>query len=266
MMQAMGVPPNGQVAIGVAQRAVLQNPGGATGNLGGAAAAGGLAARHIGRSMFRRQILGQTGATLAQGQTGAALPQGQVGTTPPQGQAITPPQVGTTLPPQNQAGTPTLTNNTPNPVAQQLLLAPTFTPIQATAVLDQTNMRVAIPVQQVDGEYILTMVKMGAGQQPAAGLAPEGAAAPAQGAAPPSAELSPLNSTLTRRQSSPNTAAPKGSVIMTMKMIDDMAEVVKWGGQAPVSRMMSEFYREITGRDMPGLNGTLAGAGVKIVV
>lgn len=66
-----------------------------------------------------------------------------------------------------------------------------------------------------------------------------------------------------------NPTAPKGSIVMTMKMIDDMAESVKWAGQAPITRMMSEFYKEVTGKDLGavgGGNGTDADAALRIVV
>jgi hypothetical protein len=46
---------------------------------------------------------------------------------------------------------------TSNPAATKLLLSPTFTPINANLVLDQTNSRLAIAVPQIDGEYILTV-------------------------------------------------------------------------------------------------------------
>ena len=242
MMQAMGVPPTGQVAIAVAQRSVLQNPGGATGNLGGAAT-------QRRRSLFRRQI---------------------------------------------QQGTPTNGNN---PVATQLLLAPTFTPVQANAVLDQANMRIAVPVRQVDGEYILTMQVMGAAQaaQPAAAAAAGASQAPTAAEPKPAAEapkaspsaaaeLKPEgagNSTETAKPEAAakperraddtkdkygETKAPQGTVIMSMKDIDTMADFMTWGGQVAVTKMMSEYVKAQTGMDMVPVNGTSADAGVKITV
>jgi hypothetical protein len=264
MMQAMGVPPTGQVAIAVAQRGVLQNPGGATGNLGGAA----TQRRGLSRGEFRRQIQ-----------------QGQ------------------------QQGTPTNGNN---PVAAQLLLAPTFTPVQANAVLDQANMRIAVPIRQIDGEYILTMQVMGGAQpaqaaqpaqpaQPAAGEgqtptaaepatqssltpaaeAPASSASAAEGEKKkPTMEGSTANSTESakpeRRQENKDSGkdkygldkAPQGAVIMTMKEIDTMVNAVTWGGQVAITKMMSEYVKEQTGKDMaPINNGTeTAEAGTKIVV
>jgi hypothetical protein len=253
MMQAMGVPPTGQVAIAVAQRSVLQNPGGATGNLGGAA----TQRRNLGRSEFRRQI---------------------------------------------QAGTPTNGNN---PVATQLLLAPTFTPIQANAVLDQANMRIAVPVRQIDGEYILTMQVMGGIQaaQPQPAAAGESqtptTAEPQQSATEskkpeaspkPAGELTPGgaggNSTETAKPETarPEEAAakperradkdmygetkpPQGAIIMSMKDIDTMANFMMWGGQVAVTKMMNEYVKAQTGMDMaPINNGTSEDAGVMIIV
>jgi hypothetical protein len=311
MMQAMGVPPNGQVAIAVAQRGVLQNPGGATGNLGGAAAAAAtIARRGLGRGEFRKEVARQIQAATPQAGAQAGTPQAgpQVGT--PQAS----PQVGT---PQagvqtgTQAGTPTINNN--NPVAVKLLLAPTFTPIQANAVLDQTNMRIAIPVRQIDGEFILTMQKMngvqaiqpaaGQGQTPTAveGQAPkaETSARPAEGDARPAessttAEVGKLpgasNSTepatrepakkpelesakkSERRQESNkdkygNEKPPQGAIIMTMKMIDDMAAAVTWGGQAAITEIMSQYVKAQTGNGLESIGNNATEKGTaKIVV
>ncbi|KAJ4344097.1 hypothetical protein N0V95_006341, partial [Ascochyta clinopodiicola] len=120
----MGVPPTGQVAIAVAQRGVLQNPGGATGQLQGAGSP--TQKRGLSRDNFRKEI---TARQINTGNTG------NTGNTNTNNQG-------------NTGGTPTNGNN---PVATQLLLSPTFTPVQANAVLDQANMRIAVPVNQVDG-------------------------------------------------------------------------------------------------------------------
>ncbi|CAO2656355.1 Nn.00g051580.m01.CDS01 [Neocucurbitaria sp. VM-36] len=242
MMQAMGVPPTGQVSVAVAQRGVLQNPGGATGNLGGAAAQ----RRGLSRAGFRKEVARQV-----------------------------------------QAGTPTVNNN---PVATQLLLAPTFTPIQADAVLDQTNMRIAIPVRQVDGEYILTMQVMGGvqaaqpaqpapeGQRPTEGQTPpaeapassssaEGAKPTAEGTSNGTEPAKPE-----RRQESSEkdkygqTKPAQGAVIMTMKMIDDMAQAVIWAGQAPITQMMNDYVKAQTGKGIDSVNNGTSSATAKIVV
>jgi hypothetical protein len=316
MMQAMGVPPTGQVAIAVAQRGVLQNPGGATGQLQGVGAP--TQKRGLSRDNFRKEIAARqinTG-TNNQGNTG---------------------------------GTPTNGNN---PVATQLLLSPTFTPVQANAVLDQANMRIAVPVRQVDGEYILVMQMMGAAAQaapqaapqaaapageaapaaaqpaaapaaqpaaaapaaestarPAAGAEPAASAAPkaatespaaekpaaekpaaekpaaekpasASDSAKPAAEAAKTESSSApeasksepaakpeRRQSSDKKdkyglpEAPLGAVIMSMKQVDEMASMVTWGGQAPITQMMNDYVKAQTGKglDTPK-NGTSTAA------
>lgn len=238
MMQAMGVPPTGSVAIGVAQRSVLQNPGGATANLGGAA----TQRRGLTRSEFRKEVARQ----IQQGSTTST----------------------------------TTTNNNANPVAAQLLLAPTFVPVQANAVLDQANMRIAVPVRQVDGEYILTMQVMGGNAQaaqpaqgqtptaasPAAQASPKAAGAAPAGASPAAAEgqkpslegQAPVsNGTATARPERRaddskdqygNPKPPQGAVIMTMKDIDTMANAMTWGGQAAITKIMSDYVKEQTGK------------------
>jgi hypothetical protein len=230
MMQAMGVPANGQVAIAVAQRGVLQNPGGATGNLGGAAAAVARRSRDGFRREIKRQIQG--------GQIQAA--QGQAGQT----------QAGQAQVSQPQVGTPT---NNQNPVAAALLLAPTFTPIAANAVLDQTNMRIAIPVRQVDGEFILTMQKMDLVQaiQPAQGEAQRPAAA-GNGTTPATLEpAKPVRRQESNKDKYGQEKPAQNAIVMTMKMIDDMVNAVNWGGQAGITQMMSEYVKGQTGNNLP---------------
>jgi hypothetical protein len=246
MMQAMGIPANGQVAIAVAQRGVLQNPGGATGNLGGAAA--GVARRGLDgfRKEFKRQVLsGQGQAAQGQATQGQAT-QGQAGQIQAGQAQAGQTQVGQAQAGQAVAGTPT---NNQNPVAAKLLLAPTFTPIAATAVLDQTNMRVAIPVRQVDGEFILTMQDMGlvAAVQPAAAAAAPAAAA--NGTAP--AVLAPAKRQDSNTDKYGQVKPAQNAVIMTMKMVDDMVNAVTWGGQPGITQMMSEYVKAQTGNDLP---------------
>ncbi|KAJ6211510.1 hypothetical protein PSV09DRAFT_1123626 [Bipolaris maydis] len=256
MMQSMGVPPTGSVAIAVAQRSVLQNPGGATGSLGGAA----TTRRGLSRTEFRKEIARQV-----------------QGTTP--------------------------TTNQPNPVAAQLLLAPTFTPVQAEA-------------------YILTMQVMGGAAGAAGAAAPAGAATPPTGSTATPAEA-PAGSSPAPSTESPSTAAPAtessaatpkaseaekptlqaptngtesaapqsakpeatkperrqdnkdkygdvkaplGSVIMTMKQIDIMAEMDMWGGQVPISKMMNDYVKAQTGKDMDPVKSDGGDAAAKLVV
>lgn len=148
--QGMGAGAQTNVRLAVAQRGILTNPGGAQGNIGGLP------------GQKKRQNTPQASPPL----NGQQPPPPQNGQQPPQnGQQ--PPQNGQ-QPPQNgqinngQGGTGTINNN---PAATSLLLSPTFTPIQANAVLDTMQGRLAIPVSQIDGEYIITVAMSGAGGQ-----------------------------------------------------------------------------------------------------
>jgi hypothetical protein len=245
MMQAMGVPANGQVAIAVAQRGVLQNPGGATGNLGGAAA--GVARRS--RDGFRREVKRQVQGGQIQAAQGQ-ITQGQVGQIQAGQTQAGQTQAGQAQVNQPQVGTPT---SNQNPVAAKLLLAPTFTPIAANAVLDQTNMRVAIPVRQVDGEFILTMQKMDLVQaiQPAQGEAQAPAAA-VNGTSPATLEpAKPARRQESNKDKYGQEKPAQNAIVMTMKMIDDMVNAVNWGGQAGITQMMSEYVKGQTGKELP---------------
>jgi hypothetical protein len=86
----------------------------------------------------------------------------------------------------NNNASPTI--NSP-PAATKLLLSPTFTAIAAQATLDQTNSRLAVPVSQLDGEYIITVSKVtnnsgtgGIASSPGSVISP--AASPAASVAP----------------------------------------------------------------------------------
>ncbi len=140
MATAMGVDANGAITLGVAQRSILLNPGGAT---------------NLQPNKVKRQDQSPT---------------------------------------QN------------NPVATQLLLSPTFTPIAARAAIDQVNARVAIPVNNINGEFIVTMAK-------ATGQTAQGAGQPA-----PAGETG-INGTTTAGGAG---AEPAGSITMTMNELRSM--------------------------------------------
>jgi hypothetical protein len=64
-----------------------------------------------------------------------------------------------------------------------------------------------------------------------------------------------------------NDKPPQGAVIMTMKMIDDMVNAVQWGGQAAITKMMSEYVKGQTGKDLASVdNKEPEAAAAKIVV
>lgn len=218
MMKAAGVQSGGQAALGIAQRKVLQNAGAATAL---------TPAQKRGRVAFRDAI--------ARRQTGQVDPTTGQTIDPTTGQPIAgatvDPTTGQTIDPatgqpiqaatgQTQAGTATT-----NPVASTLLLEGTFTPITANVVLDSVNMRLAFPVNQLDGEYILTM-KTGAA----------GAAAPA------------TNGTAAAKMRRQDPAAPSPSeVIITMDQVNSMAESAQWAGQVPITQIMTDFSKTVNG-------------------
>ncbi|KAG4436558.1 hypothetical protein IFR05_007953 [Cadophora sp. M221] len=150
MATAMGVDPNGAITLGVAQRSILLNPGGAT---------------NIQPNKAKRQDQ-----------------------------------------------TPTQNNN---PVATQLLLAPTFTPIAARAAIDQVNARVAIPVNSINGEFILTMAKAGAG-------AGTGSQTPEPAGTAPPAESNRNSTSIPGETGTRGTGEATGGVTMTMSELRSM--------------------------------------------
>jgi hypothetical protein len=125
----------------------------------------------------------------------------------------------------------------------------------------------------------------GEGQQatPIQGQVPgaEASARPAESNAPTAEAGAGLNGTAPatpegekkaeRRQESNkdkygNEKPPQGAVIMTMKMIDDMADAVKWGGQAAITQMMSEYVKAQTGNDLQSITNNATEAAVANIV
>ncbi|KAF2661642.1 hypothetical protein K491DRAFT_647531 [Lophiostoma macrostomum CBS 122681] len=218
MMQTMGVQANGQVALAVAQRGVQQNPGGATGQLQGVGAGAPAPAAAAPAVAAQRRGRSDFRENIAR---------------------------------QVQGGTPT-TNN--NPAATQLLLNPTFTPIQANAVIDPLNMRIAIPVGQIDGEFIITMQNAGAAgsPQPAAAQGQgqgqqQGAAASANGTATAAEAPAAAKPAERRQEAGGDAQPPTGAILITMKEINKMVELLQWGGQAPIGQMMTDYVKANNG-------------------
>ncbi|KAH6697332.1 hypothetical protein F5X68DRAFT_3914 [Plectosphaerella plurivora] len=183
--QQMGAGPNDRVALSIEQRAVVQNPGGASGQLRPAPqkrqdpAQSSSSSSSAAPQASAPPAEGQQSTPPAGGQQSsppaatpsappadAQQPPPQQGQQPPpqQGQQPPPqqgqqppPQQGQQPPPQQgQQPPPAAPINAP-PAATQLLLAPTFTPIARQTILDMENNRVAVPVDSVDGEFILVM-------------------------------------------------------------------------------------------------------------
>jgi hypothetical protein len=168
-----------------------------------------------------------------------------------------------------------------SPVATKLLLSPTFTAIAAQAELDQTNSRLAVPVSQLDGEYIITVSKLSnstngrpAGSAPApaasqvsapsaslAAVQPN-AAAPAApsapfGISPPAASPvapAPVAAAVywarNKRQLAPSTpsaspAAPQPNGIdITTQWIQDMVLLQTGGDSLNVNAIINQYMAE----------------------
>jgi hypothetical protein len=232
---SMGVGMNSSVSLGIAQRGVLQNPGGAT--------QGGLSPQPQKRqkratvsSKSTRAAAStkiSTSTAIAASVTEAAA--NATGTeatgtvedvsasnaeatsfsgvsaesAPAESAPSSGPSAAADAAPTEPATNPQPANTPPqNPAATQLLLSPTFTPITATTVLDTTNNRVAVPISQLDGEYILTIGKSTAG--------------------------------ITQSESSQN----QNGVTITMAELQTMAQQQQNGGVMPVWQMMQDFLSQ----------------------
>jgi hypothetical protein len=122
-------------------------------------------------------------------------------------------------------------NTTPQaPAATQLLLSPTFTPINAKVIMDQVAGRVAVPVTQLNGEFILTMGKAGASSTQ---LQPQ----PLQPA--PARRRRQL---LSRQNASP---ASQNGVVLSMADLKAMVQRERNGGAAFLpAEVMDEFMQQ----------------------
>jgi len=179
---SMGVGMNASVSLGVAQRGVLQNPGGAT--QGGLSPQPQKRQKRATTSSRGTRAAATTSTAIAASVTEAATnangtevedasasnaeATSSSGVSAESAPAESAPSSGSPAAadaaPTEPASNPQPANIPPqNPAATQLLLSPTFTPITASTVLDTTNNRIAVPVSQLDGEYILTIGKSTAG-------------------------------------------------------------------------------------------------------
>ncbi|KAM0280802.1 hypothetical protein ACHAQH_003832 [Verticillium albo-atrum] len=184
--QQMGAGPNDAVALSIEQRAVIQNPGGATGQLTPArpnkrqeATQADAAATNPAESSAvpsQSQDAQQPPPAQDQQQPPPAQdqqPPPQQGQQPPpqQGQQP-PPQQGQQPPPLPPPPPPPAQGVAPPPAATLLLLEPTFTPIARQTLLDSEGGRIAVPVDSIDGEFVLVMQLAGQGQPAQPGQIP----------------------------------------------------------------------------------------------
>ncbi|KAJ2906164.1 uncharacterized protein MKZ38_002879 [Zalerion maritima] len=232
---AMGAGPNDSIELGLAQRGVIKNPGGATGN---------LARRNLKREYFDRRQDNSTATTTA----GDAAATGNNSTTTAAAASDAAP---TDQQPadQQQATQP----QAANPAATQLLLEPTFTPITSETLLDRQNMRVAATVNELDGEFIVTMqIAAGGGaqqqqqpgEQPAAPAESVGGESSSTLAAPAAAETAAGEGAARHKRQEPLAPSPGTPVTISMAELQSMAESQKTGNVLAVWSMMSKFRAE----------------------
>ncbi|KAF2099806.1 hypothetical protein NA57DRAFT_37555, partial [Rhizodiscina lignyota] len=147
--QQLGATASSNMVLAIAQRPIQANPGGATGTLASVTSS----------SSSSESASSSTSSSSSESTSSSSSTSSTSSTT----------------------SSTTTSGVAANPAATQLLLSPTFTPIANNALFDPLNMRIAVPVSQLDGEYIIT-VQMQSGQsqaQPQPGAAPQPAASAA---------------------------------------------------------------------------------------
>ncbi|CZS97517.1 uncharacterized protein RAG0_06567 [Rhynchosporium agropyri] len=203
MATAMGVGADGAVALGVAQRSILMNPGGATN----------IASNKRQNSNTNSNAKSSTDSNTEGNEN-----------------SNTNSNANGNIDSNTNSNSNNNINN--NPVAAQLLLSPTFAPITARAVIDQANGRVAIPVNNINGEFILTMAVAKSG---GASLEAVGSGSQAAGLNRSSTAGEPRGNTAAGISSTENS----GSVTMTMKEMRLMMERQANGGVFLAERMFT---------------------------
>lgn len=277
MAQSMGAGPNDTVSLGISQRSVIQNPGGATGGslspqkrqkkaASSSSKSSSSSTKSVKASKTSSSVVAEAtpdttdpettsssspdaastdasadaattdAASADSGASGAS--NSSASSSPASNNSASSTTAATTPPPSaQQPGT----NTSPqNPAATQLLLSPTFTPVTARTVLDMTNGRVAVTVNQLDGEFIITMAKAGAQNQVQArpgdlnstGQTAQNEALGASGLMLPA-----------KRQ---NTQGQSG-LLVSMAQLKALVQQQKNGGMLPVMEMMNEMMAESQG-------------------
>ncbi|ETS75866.1 hypothetical protein PFICI_12810 [Pestalotiopsis fici W106-1] len=288
MAQQMGAQANTPISLGVAQRVVLQNPGGSSvQNLArrqrsassaatfsnttsrAVEAADATSADATSTSSDATATAGSTTAADGSSSTSTAADSATSSSTSAATSSTTAQDAAATQQGQQAATSPTQTQ-AQLPAATQLLLSPTFSPISAQALLDKQNSRIAVPVSQIDGEFIVTMGMSGAGTVQVAapaGSTPSGAPQAGQAAAgggegaaqqqqpgqttattppqePAAAAANPGTSGAVLARQAAAAAVPLGTITMTMAEIEEMAKLQATGGVVPVWSMMSDFVSQ----------------------
>ncbi|CZT45673.1 uncharacterized protein RSE6_06004 [Rhynchosporium secalis] len=121
-----------------------------------------------------------------------------------------------------------------NPAATQLLLDPTFRAVNSTTAYDPVTSRVMVAVNQINGEFILTMQKSTAGgtagQVPQGGVGSNGVGG---------------NGTTGAGNAKRATAATQGGVRFTMAQVKTLMEQQRMGNSLPMA-MMEEALGGVT--------------------
>jgi hypothetical protein len=272
MAQSMGAGANDTISLGISQRTVIQNPGGAT---GGSLSpqkrqkkpASSSSTKGVKASKTSSSAVAETTAEATDPETTPSSPDAastdsastdaasadtgasnSSTSSSPVLSSSSSSTAATTPPPASQQGG---TNTSPqNPAATQLLLSPTFTPITARTVLDMTNGRVAVTVNQLDGEFIVTMGKAGAQNQVQArpGDLTSAGQTSQNGALGASGLMLPAKRQMAQGQS---------GLLVSMAQLKALVQQQKNGGMLPVMSMMSELMEESQGASRQKRTGPL---------
>jgi hypothetical protein len=222
-----GAGANSTVTLAIAQRVVLQNPGGAVGNLSpqpqkrqeanATSSANGETASTAEPSASASADSAGASGNSTSNSTETALPEATQTASGDSAASSASAATDGATPTDAASASSTPASQDPasqqgggaaqaqNPAATQLLLAPTFATISSTTVIDAANGRIAAPVSQVDGEFIITMqMATGGGVR----------------------------------------AASQGGVTMSMGELTSMIERQQNGGVMPVWSMMSELQSQ----------------------
>ncbi|KAI1851558.1 hypothetical protein JX266_003020 [Neoarthrinium moseri] len=257
MAKQMGAQANSAIALGVAQRAVLQNPGGSSvQNLNRKRQEGtNTTSTAIDSAKPTESKAASSSSTVTESLSTAGDASTSTSSTNAAATSAAPDK-------QQPASSPTEAQAT-IPAATQLLLSPTFSPLSGQPLIDGQNSRIAVPVSQIDGEFIVTMSMAGS---PGTIQVTPGAQAPAQGGTPPGEVQGQPGTTAQQpnqpQESNQTLAAPvgapvkrqtpaalsQGTIIMTMAQLGEMAQIQASGRVTPVWSMMTDYLAQEAAR------------------
>ncbi|KAL5329689.1 hypothetical protein ACEPPN_003204 [Leptodophora sp. 'Broadleaf-Isolate-01'] len=248
MAAQMGVGANEAIVIGISQRTVQQNPGGATGNLSPnrrvRRRAASMRASRPARSSTTLPASAETGASDpttdpttdpaptsdpaapasndTATDTGSPTAPADSGTPTDPGSAATPTPDGSTS--SNSGGT-----QSDNPAATQLLLNPTFQAVNGPTAFDPASSRVMVAVNQINGEFILTMQRSTAGTTTQGGTGGNGTIG---------TEGTPEGTPEGAVGASSGSASGQGGITFTMAELTSLMEQQRMGSSYLAAAMM----------------------------